>query len=454
MTRRTGLSVVAAAATLAAPSAALAEVSWATWTIPTEYPLSGTSGSYAPGTTGTVVDPGTSQTLNLTLSGEVYQTSSPSFSWSPYPLGSEAYVSPTSPTSPVGSSMIASTGATADEYKAHTLTFGQDVTNAVLALWSLGNPSSAPGQLTFSQPFIVLSDNDRLTPGGDATSGYTLTGTEGNGVIQFLGTYDQISWVVTGIEVWHGFTVGLTGDENPAVLPGWGDDPTIVPSWGTGVETYDLFAEGTGVTPPTQYVDPNAPIEPEPEPEPQPAPPPRMSVLERVLAGIDGATVAVPLGATFANIAENAGLPGTVIDGSILNTIQGLPGATASVGDRVAAVAAVTVDLGDMATTVLGAVNTGDITLGATQSLDEALAGTSRALSVSLTQTGGAGDTGALVLNVASNMTGVTGRIGTTMTAVNGSVGSLSTTVLGAVNTGTITSGVGAAVQGIVGLGI
>jgi hypothetical protein len=35
---------------------------------------------------------------------------------------------------------------------------------------------------------------------------------------------------------------------------------------------------------------------------------------------------------------------------------------------------------------------------------------------------------------------------------VNGSIGDLSTTALGAVNTGTITSGVDAAVQGIVGM--
>jgi hypothetical protein len=39
------------------------------------------------------------------------------------------------------------------------------------------------------------------------------------------------------------------------------------------------------------------------------------------------------------------------------------------------------------------------------------------------------------------------------MTGVNGSVGSATTTVLGAVNTGTITSGVNAAVAGIVGGG-
>jgi hypothetical protein len=48
-------------------------------------------------------------------------------------------------------------------------------------------------------------------------------------------------------------------------------------------------------------------------------------------------------------------------------------------------------------------------------------------------------------------MTGVNGSINNTMNNVNGAMLSASTTALGAVNTGIITSGVNAAVQGIVG---
>jgi len=69
-----------------------------------------------------------------------------------------------------------------------------------------------------------------------------------------------------------------------------------------------------------------------------------------------------------------------------------------------------------------------------------------------MTQIGGSSDTGALVLNVASNASAVNGSIGNTMLAVNGSIGNMGTTALGAVNTGTIISGVNAAVQGIVGM--
>ena len=69
-----------------------------------------------------------------------------------------------------------------------------------------------------------------------------------------------------------------------------------------------------------------------------------------------------------------------------------------------------------------------------------------------MTVIGGSADTGALVLNVASNAGAVNGSIENILASVNGSIGDLSTTALGAVNTGTITSGVNATVQGIIGM--
>jgi len=143
----------------------------------------------------------------------------------------------------------------------------------------------------------------------------------------------------------------------------------------------------------------------------------------------------------------------TTIDGSITNLITGVSAATAQAvaGAGSATVFSMpTVDLGNMTTTVLGAVNTGEITLGVNATVDEAGTATTRAISASMTQIGGSADTGAVVLNVAHNASAINGSIQNTMTAVNGSIGAASTTALGAVNTGTITSGVNAAVQGIV----
>lgn len=143
------------------------------------------------------------------------------------------------------------------------------------------------------------------------------------------------------------------------------------------------------------------------------------------------------------------------VDGSITNIVEGI---TAATQEAVAAagVSAIEWDMptlswGDMATTALGAVNTGEITLGVNQAVDQAKTSSTAAYSAVADQLGGSADTGALVLNIASNMTGVNGSISNTMTEVNGTVGDLSTTALGAVNTGEITSGVNAAVTGIIG---
>jgi hypothetical protein len=212
------------------------------------------------------------------------------------------------------------------------------------------------------------------------------------------------------------------------------------------------------------------------------------SVLERVLTQISGATTGTiaPINGTFANIAENIGgssvayvmsdgsvltetefeaYTGTAtlvdvigvdgIDGSITNIVDGISEATQQATAESSTTATEwnmpTLSFGDMATTALGAVNTGDITLGVNSSVEEAQTSSTQAVSSVMEQLGGGEGTGVIVLNVASNMTGVNGSISNTMNEVNGSVGALSTTALGAVNTGTITSGVNAAVQGIVG---
>jgi hypothetical protein len=145
----------------------------------------------------------------------------------------------------------------------------------------------------------------------------------------------------------------------------------------------------------------------------------------------------------------------TVIDGSITNLITGVSAATAqavSSAGSATVFSIPTVGLGNMTTTVLGAVNTGEIALGVNATVDQAGTTTTRAISAAMTQIGGSAETEALVLNVAHNASAVNGSIQNTMIAMNGSIGSASTTTLGAVNTGTIVSGVDAAVHGIVGM--
>ncbi len=180
--------------------------------------------------------------------------------------------------------------------------------------------------------------------------------------------------------------------------------------------------------------------------------------LERVLAAAANVG-AGPLAGTFVNIAENVGVvnpeTGEIlnrIDGSVVNSLAGVSSATAQVMSEVQATSQVTVNLGDISTTVLGAVNTGSITVGVNQDLTEAVAGTSAALAASIGQVGGSSDQSALIANMASNMTSIVGSVSNTFEGLNGSVGNVSTTVLGAVNTGTITSDVNSTITGIVGM--
>lgn len=157
-------------------------------------------------------------------------------------------------------------------------------------------------------------------------------------------------------------------------------------------------------------------------------------------------------------ISTGLGIEG--INGSITNKIDGITAATQT------ALAGVTIpsggasaieykmptfDFGEMATTALGAVNTGDITIGVNASVDDAKTSSTQAVSTVMSQLGGTAGTGAIMLNIASNMTGVNGSINNTMEEVNGKTGKLATTALGAVNTGTIVSGVNSAVAGITG---
>lgn len=180
------------------------------------------------------------------------------------------------------------------------------------------------------------------------------------------------------------------------------------------------------------------------------------------------------------------------INASITNILRGLDGPTATT-ETTQATEAVTALIGNISTTALGAVNTGDIQLlGSNQTLtdniDRATAGTSEAIQQridqNITQVGTTASQTVLAINSALNETNVNASVLNTMSGVNATIGrsgfensltdqnfaavatmqadavaaltgGISTTALGAVNTGTIVSGandqVGGVVEAIVG---
>lgn len=89
-----------------------------------------------------------------------------------------------------------------------TLTFSSPVTNPVIAIWSLGQPSIL-SSFTFDATPTLEAGGPNSIYGGSSivVNGNTVSGNEGNGVILFGGTYSSISWASTN-ENWYGFTVG------------------------------------------------------------------------------------------------------------------------------------------------------------------------------------------------------------------------------------------------------
>ena len=95
----------------------------------------------------------------------------------------------------------------------NTVTFSTPVTNPVMAIWSLGQGGiNASFEFLNATP-IFVSGGPSAEYGGSAitVSGNTVSGVEGNGTVQFLGTYSSISWVNPVFENWYGFNVGAPG---------------------------------------------------------------------------------------------------------------------------------------------------------------------------------------------------------------------------------------------------
>lgn len=187
------LGAAAAAAVLALAGSANAAVIWANWT---------TTAPGAPGTASATLGPSNSVTYNGDLVGfnDDYPTWMPASTWT----------SPTVPNAPPQTGGILHLNG--GNNHVNTLTFEHAVTNPLLAIWSLGQPGYPTtfdfGQITIS----VLSEGQNqeypLSSLLTASNGL-LTGTEGSGTVQLLGTFESISWTNPIFEDWYGFTVGI-----------------------------------------------------------------------------------------------------------------------------------------------------------------------------------------------------------------------------------------------------
>ena len=184
----------AALAFLGSATAANATVVWTTWTGSTN---SATSGS-ATGTMGSV---------GVIYTGEVESINAYVSNWSPASTWQGGPVT----NAPTGNG-VQLFGGNSDVKD--TLVFSTPVLNPVLAIVSLGSGGSPAASFDFtSSSFTVLGGGRSSAWGGGPLtfSGTTVSGVEGNGLVQFSGLISSISWTNPQFENYYAFTVGQVG---------------------------------------------------------------------------------------------------------------------------------------------------------------------------------------------------------------------------------------------------
>jgi hypothetical protein len=82
------------------------------------------------------------------------------------------------------------------------------VIDPLVAIWSVGQ-GGVPVTFNFDSPFTILSQGAGHWGGGSLTqNGNSLTGVEGNGLLQFHGSYTDISFTTPNFENYYGITAG------------------------------------------------------------------------------------------------------------------------------------------------------------------------------------------------------------------------------------------------------
>ena len=112
-----------------------------------------------------------------------------------------------------------------------TLSFDQTVNNLNMALVSVGQPSLGV-TYDFNDAFTVVSSGANYWGyNGYTVSGDDFTGTEFNGVLNFAGAFDSITFSTDPREYWHAFNFGSDELANSASV----SEPSLFALLGLGL---------------------------------------------------------------------------------------------------------------------------------------------------------------------------------------------------------------------------
>lgn len=161
--------------------------------------------------------------LNVSYAGNVVADSqinnTGTYYYTGYNGGTNYYINSTVSNAPSRKDVVALAGQTVNLIT-NTLTFSRPIKDPIMSIVSLGSAAQV-SNYDFNTPFTILSQGAGYfgnsaglwNPGGNR-----LSGMEGNGVIQFTGTFTSITFQASPNEYWGGFTIGLKPVPEPATM--------------------------------------------------------------------------------------------------------------------------------------------------------------------------------------------------------------------------------------------